>query len=54
MNGVYRTPLLTFWPIPLTAEDFKECFAVKKKAFKIKIKNGVKKLSLMTRFLSLF
>jgi hypothetical protein len=40
MNEIYKTPLLTTWPIPV---DFRECFARGEKVLKNKAKNEVKK-----------
>jgi len=54
MNDIYKTPLLTSWPDPFSAKSLKEVFSTKKKIFKRKIKAGAKKLSLISRFLSLF
>jgi len=39
MNDIYRTPLLTFWPLPFTLENLKECFDTNKKLLKRRIKN---------------
>lgn len=54
MNAIYKTPLLTSWPVPI---DLKECFTVKKTAFKKKFKrfrNEMEKLYPLSRLLNLF
>jgi hypothetical protein len=54
MNDVYRTPLFTSWPTPFSGESVKECFGLKRKSLKRKIKKEVKELSPFSYFLNLF
>lgn len=54
MNDVYKAPLFTSWPTPLSGESLKECFGLKKKLSKHKVKNEVKKLSPFSYFFNLF
>lgn len=53
MNDVYKAPLFTFWPTPLSAKDLKECFDVKTKNSKRKVKEKVKESSFF-QFLNWF
>ena len=43
MNNVYRTPLFTSWPTPLSLKDLGKCFSVGrigiKKAIRLDLKN---------------
>jgi len=54
MYDVHKEPLFTSWPNPFSNESLKECFGVKKKTFKRKVKNKIKELSPLSYFLNLF
>lgn len=54
MNDLHKEPLFTSWPTPLTLQNLKECFSVKKKSLKNKIKDKVKPLSHFSYFFNLF
>lgn len=54
MNDIYKTPLFTSWPKPFSGNSLKECFGVKKKIFRRKLKREAKELSPFSYFLNLF
>lgn len=54
MNDIYREPLFTSWPTPLSGKSLKECFGIKKKLLKLEAKKGVRELSPLSYFLNFF
>ncbi len=54
MNDIYRAPLFTSWPTPLSFENLKECFSIKRKNFRRKVKEKAKQLSPFSFFSNLF
>lgn len=54
MNDIYKEPLFTSWPTPLSSDSLRECFSFKKKALRSKAKGKVRQLSPFSYFLNLF
>ncbi len=54
MNDIHREPLFTSWPNPFSGESLKECFSVKKKSLKNKVRKKVKQMSAFSYFFNLF
>jgi hypothetical protein len=54
MNDIHTEPLLTSWPMPLSGEDLRKCFGLKKKLLRHKPNNKTRDISLLPRLLSLF
>lgn len=53
MNNIYKTPLLTSWPIPLSIQNLKECFGIKNESSGLDTEKETKK-SPLDYFLNLF
>ena len=54
MNDIHSEPLFTSWPNPFSGESLKECFGVKRKNPKRKVKEKAKASSPFSSFLNLF